>query len=149
MDRVFLMECQRIVMNYTVPPGVEDLEDIASFLWDSLPEELISRCDDLAVAVEEVADDTTLDDLEIDDPFELLALYRDGKEISPGVARKIASEDDVLILYRRPILDMWCETQEDLQNLIRQVVIEELGRYFEFSDDDIEEMTERHYQGLL
>ncbi|MFP4097165.1 MAG: metallopeptidase family protein [Alphaproteobacteria bacterium] len=143
------MECQRIVMNYTVPPGVEDLEDIASFLWDSLPEELISRCDDLAVAVEEVADDTTLDDLEIDDPFELLALYRDGKEISPGVARKIASEDDVLILYRRPILDMWCETQEDLQNLIRQVVIEELGRYFEFSDDDIEEMTERHYQGLL
>ena len=44
---------------------------------------------------------------------------------------------------------MWCETQEDLQSLIRQVMIEELGRHFEFSDEDIEDMTERHYQGML
>lgn len=143
------MECQRIIMNYTVPPSAEDLEDLTGFVWDSLPEELISRCDDLVITVEEMADDITLDDLGIEDSFELLALYKDGKEISPGVARKVASEDDVLVLYRRSILDMWCETQEDLQNLIRQVVIEELGRYFEFSEDDIEEMTGRHYQGLL
>ncbi|MCK5384025.1 MAG: metallopeptidase family protein [Alphaproteobacteria bacterium] len=143
------MECKRIIMNYTVPPGAEDLEDLTSFLWDSLPEELISRCDDLVIAVEEVADETTLDDLVIDDPFELLAFYKDGKEISPGVERKVASEDDVLVLYRRPILDMWCETQEDMQNLIRQVVIEELGRHFEFSEEDVEEMAGRHYQGLL
>ncbi len=143
------MECKRIIMNYTVPPGAEDLEDLTSFLWDSLPEELISRCDDLVIAVEEVADETTLDDLVIDDAFELLAFYGDGKEISPGVERKVASEDDVLVLYRRPILDMWCETQEDMQNLIRQVVIEELGRHFEFSEEDVEEMAGRHYQGLL
>ncbi|MCK5374017.1 MAG: metallopeptidase family protein [Alphaproteobacteria bacterium] len=143
------MECKRIVMNYTIPPGVDDLEDLASFLWDSLPEELTSRCEGLAVAIEEIAGDTMLSDLDVDDPFELLAFYRDGKEISPGVARKVANKDDVLVLYRRPILDMWCETQEDLQNLIRQIIIEELGRYFEFSDDDVEEMTERHYQGLL
>ena len=136
-------------MNYTIPPGVDDLEDLASFLWDSLPEELTSRCEGLAVAIEEIAGDTMLSDLDVDDPFELLAFYRDGKEISPGVARKVANKDDVLVLYRRPILDMWCETQEDLQNLIRQIIIEELGRYFEFSDDDVEEMTERHYQGLL
>lgn len=143
------MECKRIIMNYTVPPGAEDLEDLTGFLWDSLPEELISRSEDLMIAVEDIADDTTLDDLEVEDPFELLALYKDGKEISPGVARKVANEDDVLVLYRRPILDMWCETQEDLQNLIRQVVIEELGRYYEFSEEDIEEMAGRHYQGLL
>ena len=143
------MECKRIIMNYTAPPSAEDLEDLTSFLWDSLPEELVSRCDDLMIAIEEMADDTTLDDLEVEDPFELLALYRDGKEISPGVERKVANDDDVLVLYRRSILDMWCETQEDLQNLIRQVVIEELGRHFEFSEEDVEEMAGRHYQGLL
>ena len=143
------MECKRIIMNYTVPPSAEDLEDLTSFLWDSLPDELISRCDDLMIAIEDMADDTTLDDLDVDDPFELLALYRDGKEISPGVERKVANDDDVLVLYRRSILDMWCETQEDLQNLIRQVVIEELGRHFDFSEEDIEEMAGRHYQGLL
>jgi len=143
------MECKRIIMNYTVPPAAEDMEDLTGFLWESLPEEIISRCDDLVIAVEEVADDTTLDDLGVEDPYELLALYKDGKEISPGVERKVASEDDVLVLYRRSLLDMWCDTQEDLQNLIRQAVIEELGRYFDFSEEDIEEMTGRHYQGLL
>ncbi len=143
------MECKRIIMNYTVPPSAEDLEDLTGFLWESLPEEIISRCDDLAIVVEEIADDVTLDDLDIEDPYELLALYRDGKEISPGVERKVANEDDVLVLYRRAILDMWCEVQDDLQSIIRQVVIEELGRHFEFSDEDIEEMTARHYQGLL
>ncbi len=143
------MECKRIIMNYTVPPGAEDLEDLTGFLWDSLPEEISSRCGDLVIAVEETASETTLDDLDVEDPYELLALYKDGKEISPGVERKVANEDDVLVLYRRPILDMWCEVQDDLQNIIRQVVIEELGRHFEFSDEDIEEMTGRHYQGLL
>lgn len=137
------MDCKRIIMNYTVPPSSEDIEDLTSFLWENLPDELMGRCNDLAVAVEELADDVTLDDLEVDDSFELLALYKGGKEIAPGIERKVASENDVLVLYRRPLLDMWCESQDDLQGLIRQVIVEELGRYFEFSEEDIEEMVEQ------
>lgn len=143
------MECKRIIMNYTVPPSVEDLDDLAAVVWESMPDELSSRCDELAITVEDIADETTLSDLGIEDPFDLVALYKDGKAISPGVERKVANDDDSLVIYRRSILDMWCETQEDLQGLIRQAMIEELGRYFEFSDEDIEDMSERHYQGML
>ena len=88
-------------------------------------------------------------ELDLDDPFDLLILYKSGKEISPGVVRKTANDDDVLILFRRPILDLWCESGEDLSLLVRTAMVEELGRHFEFSDDDIEEMSERHYQGML
>ncbi|MGN7438794.1 MAG: metallopeptidase family protein [Alcanivorax sp.] len=143
------MQSQRIIMNFTVPPSLEDVEDLATAAWENLPEELLSRCDELSITVEDTVDDTTMDDLDIDDAYELLALYKNGKEISPGVERKVANDDDVLVFYRRPLLDMWCETQDDLLGLIRQVMIEELGRHFEFSDDDIEEMAERHYQGML
>ena len=143
------MECQRIIMNYTVPPNLEDLEDISTSVYESLPEELLSRCDNLAIAVEDVVDDTTMGDLELEDPFDLLALYKNGKEISPGVERKVANDDDILIIYRRALLDLWCETQDDLQSVLRQVMIEELGRYFEFSEDDVSDMAERHYQGML
>lgn len=143
------MDCQRIIMNFTVPPSMEDIEDLATSTWENLPEELLSRCDELAIVIEDAVDETTLDDLDIDDAFDLLALYKSGKQISPGVERKVANDDDVLVIYRRPLLDMWCETQEDLQGLIRQVLIEELGRHFEFSEDDIEDMAERHYQGML
>ncbi len=140
---------QQIIMNYTVPPGVDELEVMASATLDALPEELLEYCDGLALRVEDFPDDNATEELDLEDPYDLLALYKSGKEISPGVEKKTANDDDVLLIYRRPLLDMWCESCDDLTLLLRQVMIEELGRHFDFSDEDIEEMTRRHYQGML
>lgn len=143
------MECRKIIMNYTVPPSMDDMEALAMGILENLPDEFSDLVDDLTVSIEEMADDTTMDDLDVEDAFELLAIYKNGKEISPGVERKVANDDDVLILYRRAILDMWCEYQDDLLAVVRQIIIEELGRHFEFADDDVQEMVDRHYQGML
>lgn len=143
------MDQQRIIMNFSVPPSADDLEVIAREALDNLPEEILELCEDLAIEVEDFPDETVEAEMELDDPYDLLALYRSGKQISPGVQKKVANDDDVLILYRRPILDMWCETGEDLAHIVREVMIEELGNNFEFSEDEIEEMARRHYQGRL
>ena len=45
---------------------------------------------------------------------------------------------DMVFLYRRPILDYWCETGEDLGHVVRHVLIHEIGHHFGFSDDDME-----------
>jgi predicted Zn-dependent protease with MMP-like domain len=140
---------QQIIMNYSVPPGMEVLEIMAATLLDSLPEELLEHCDGLAIRCDDFPDDNATEELDLEDPYDLLALYKSGKEIAPGVEKKTANDDDILIIYRRPILDMWCESGEDLIGLMRQVMIEELGRHFDFSDEDIEEMARRHYQGML
>lgn len=134
-------------MNYTTPPTHEDLEVLAAECLLNLPDELMEYGEGLAVTVEELADETIAHDL--DDPYELIALYKSGSEISPGVVRKTANDDDVLVIFRRPLLDLWCETCDDLAVLVRQVMIEELGRHFEFSDDDVDEMVARHFQGLF
>src|SRR5690606_29385372 len=110
---------------------------------------ILELCEDLAIEVEDFPDETVESEMELDDPYDLLALYRSGKQIAPGVQKKVANDDDVLILYRRPILDMWCETGEDIAQIVREVMIEELGNNFEFSEDEIEEMARRHYQGRL
>lgn len=136
-------------MNFSAPPSIDDLETISQELLATLPEELAECCETLAVEVEDYPDEATLAEMEIEDAYELVALYRSGKEISPGVERKVANDDDVLVLFRRPILDLWCEMQDDLTNLIREVMIEELARNFDFSEDEIEEMTARHHQGML
>ncbi len=136
-------------MNYTAPPGLDDIETMANAILASLPEEILEYCDSLAIQVEDFPDDTVQAEMELDDVYELVALYKSGKEIAPGVQRKVANDDDVLILYRRGILDLWCDTQDDLTDLIREVMIEELGRNFEFSEDEIEEMTARHHQGMF
>lgn len=136
-------------MSFSRPPGADDIETIAGEILSSLPEEITEHCESLAIEVEEFPDDATQVEMELDDPYELVALYRSGKEISPGVERKVANDDDILVLYRRPILDLWCDTQEELTALIREVMIEELAGNFDFSDDEIAEMTRRHHQGML
>lgn len=143
------MDQQRIIMNYTAPPGLDDIETMANSLLTSLPEEIMENCETLVIQVEDFPDDAVQSEQELEDIYEIVALYRSGKEIAPGVQRKVANDDDVLILYRRAILDLWCDTQDDLTGLLREIMIEELARNFEFSEDEIEEMTARHYQGML
>lgn len=132
-----------------MPPSMDDLEVMAGEIIETLPEELAEFSDSMAVQIEDMADEALEQELDLNDAFDLLALYRSGKEISPGVEKKTANDDDLLIVFRRPVLDLWCETGEDLTHILRQTMIEEIGRNFDFSTDEIDEMTERHYQGML
>jgi predicted Zn-dependent protease with MMP-like domain len=136
-------------MNFTYPPSIEDMEVIALDALESLPEELMEFCDELGIMVEDFPDEVTESELGLDDPYDLLSLYKKGKEISPGVERITSEDEDVLVIYRRPILDMWCETGDDLNVTIRQIMIEEIGRNFDFSDQEIDEMVRRHHQVML
>jgi len=143
------MNQQRIIMNFSASPNTEDIETIANDICASLPDEILEVCEELSIRVEDFPDDATQSEMELDDMYDLVALYRSGSEIAPGVKRKVANDDHFLILYRRPILDLWCETGEDLTNLIRDIMIQELGDNFDFSESEIEEMSQRHHQGML
>lgn len=138
-----------IIMNFSTPPSVDDVAVMARQILEALPDELSTKCEELALEIEEFPDDATEQDMDLSSPYELLALFRSGKEIVPGVQKKIANGEDKIVIYRRPILDLWCETGEDLATLIREIMIEEIARGFEFSDDDVQDMLRRHHQGLL
>lgn len=138
-----------IIMNFSAPPSIDDLTIIASGQMEIMPDEIAEHVEDIAVQIEDMPDEATENEMELEDPYELVALFKSGKQISPGVEKKSANDDDVLILYRRPILDLWCETCDDLTSVVREIMIEEIASNFDFSDDDIEEMTSRHYQGML
>jgi predicted Zn-dependent protease with MMP-like domain len=143
------MDRQQIIMNYSLPPSADDLLVIAQGALENLPDELAEMCEGLTVVIEDFADDTILDEMEIEDPYELIALYRSGKQIAPGVQSKVANDDDGIILFRRALLDMWCETGEDLNNIVRQALLEEIAHHFEFPEEEIDDMSRRHYQGML
>ena len=143
------MEPKQIIMNFTMPPSLDDISILARNILEIFPEELQEHCADLTFEVDDFPDETIERDLDLDDPYDLVAFYRSGKQLSPGIEKKSANDDDILMIYRRPLLDMWCETGEDLTAILRQVMIEEIARHHEFSDDDIDELSERHYQALL
>jgi predicted Zn-dependent protease with MMP-like domain len=139
-------------MNYTRPPGFDDLQVMVDELLPTLPDEIlgyVGDIDDIEVQIEDFPDEALIQEFDLDDVFEMPVLFKSGKEISPGVEKKSANQDDRLIIFRRPVLDLWCETNEDLTVLVRQLLIEELGRVFDFSEDEIEDMISRHHQLLL
>lgn len=143
------MDRRQIIMNYTLPPSNDDIEVIASAALEALPEELLELCESLMIKVEDVPDETIEIEFELDDPYDMMVLFRSGKELSPGVESKVANDDDFLIIYRRPFLDYWCEQGEDINHLMRQVIIEELGANYDFDDDEIDDMVKRQYQGTF
>jgi len=131
----------RVIPPHATPPSIADLETIAAAAFAEVPEELRRYAVDVAIRVEDFPDEDTERDMELESPFDLLGLYQGIAIPSKSVADAQAAID-IILLFRRPILDYWCETGEDLTSLVRHVLIHEIGHHFGFSDDDMERLEE-------
>src|SRR5215831_12514527 len=124
-------------MTEHLPPSLADLEELALRALDTIPHRLKQHLGPVVIRVEEFPDEETEAAMGLDSPFDILGLYH-------GVAlpRKSVSDPrpdaDMIFLYRRPILDYWCESVEDLAHLVRHVLMHEIGHHFGFSDEDME-----------
>jgi predicted Zn-dependent protease with MMP-like domain len=122
---------------FTTAPTLAELEAIAETAAAGIPAELRSHVRNVLIRVEDFPDDETVQEMELESPFDLLGLYR-GVGMPWQSVTQPRLEPDMIFLYRRPILDYWCETGEDLTHLVRHVLIHEIGHHFGFSDADME-----------
>jgi len=125
-----------------LPPSLADLEALAQRALAGLPRRFKRHLGEVLIRVEDFPDRDTERAMRLDSPFDLMGLYHGvalpHKSVSdpqPGI--------DVIFLYRRPILDYWCETGDDLADIERHVVIHEIGHHFGFSDEDMERIERR------
>lgn len=120
-----------------VAPSLDDLAALAQAAFDALPEQFRGLAGEVQFRVSEFAEDDVLRDLGIDDPFELTGLYH-GVDIGRRSDMGPAPPAAMIFLYRRPILDEWCERGDlGLGELITHVLVHEIGHHFGLSDDDI------------
>ena len=122
---------------FTTPPTLADLEQLAETELARLPEELLGHIDNLVIQVEDFPDPATEEELELESPFDLLGLYR-GVDLIRRSVSDPPRGPDTIYLYRRPLLDYWCETGDPLAAVVRHVLIHEIGHHFGFSDDDMD-----------
>ena len=119
-------------------PSLDDFAAMARRAFDALPEVFRRAAGEVVIRIDDFADDRTLDELEIDDPFGLTGLYS-GVDIGRRDSMGPAAEPSRVFLYRRPILDEWCERGDvGLYDLISHVLIHEIGHHLGLSDDDID-----------
>ena len=122
---------------FDVAPTIEDFEAIAAEALATIPEEFRKHVGNVRIQIDDFPAEEIEKEMELDTPFDLLGLYQGVSMVERG-AGHIANDIDRIFLYRRPILDYWCESGEDLPHIMRHVLIHEIGHHFGLSDDDME-----------
>ena len=120
-------------------PNLGDFEVMATAAWQRLPATFRKMCGDLVIRVEDFAEDEVLDELSIEDPFDLMGLYQ-GVSLDKKSVADVARDPDMVFLYRRAILDYWADSDEQLGHLVTHVLVHEIGHHFGFSDADMEDI---------
>ncbi|MDR3438684.1 metallopeptidase family protein [Telmatospirillum sp.] len=126
-----------MIARHSAPPSLADLEWIASQELDRIPDELRQPLGSVVIRVEEFPDEDIEEEMELESPFDLLGLYH-GVALPHQSVLDVRTSPDMIFLYRRPILDFWCETGQDLNAVVRHVLIHEIGHHFGFSDADMD-----------
>lgn len=125
-----------------MPPDMNEIERFAGEALQVIPDGLRQHLDGVVIMVEEFPSKEVMQDLGLESPFDLLGLYS-GIALGDKSVGMTPQDVDRIFLYRRPILDYWCETGEALDRIVRHVLIHEVGHHFGLSDADMERIEQQ------
>ncbi len=118
-------------------PSLAAFEVLAGDVFRQLPKPFRDLCAGLVIQVDDFPTDEVLEAMQAETEFDLLGLFQ-------GVGLPFRSESapvqmpNMIWLYRRPILDYWAEHDETLGDIVRHVLVHEIGHHFGLSDADME-----------
>ena len=101
-----------------------------------LPRPFKDRMANIAVVVEDWADEATLEEMGIEPPDTLYGLYR-GIDITRRDTSYGNVLPDTIHIYQGPIEED-CEDEAEMAELVRDVVIHEVGHYFGLDDETMD-----------
>jgi predicted Zn-dependent protease with MMP-like domain len=125
-----------------LPPTLEDFDRLAREAWASLPAAFRGLAGDVLIRVEDWAEESVLDEMEIEDPYDLTGLYV-GIDLTRRSIADPTPAAPMVFLYRRAILDEWI-THGDvpLAHLVAHVLVHEVGHHFGLSDEQMDALLD-------
>ena len=124
------------------PPTSAEIEGIARAAMDTLPAPFAAHLGEVVMQVDEVADPALLAELGIDHPLDLTGVY-EGVPIGERSVETVGTVPDRIRLFRRAILDEWIEEGDELEHLVRHILIHEVGHHFGLSDEGMHALEEQ------
>ncbi len=117
-------------------PELAEIEALAEAARAALPAAFRAAAAKVVLRVEDFASEAVLQEMGIEDPFDLTGLY----EGVPLTEKSVfdPTGPDVIWLFRRPILDEWAGRGDvALDALVAHVFVHEMAHHFGWSDGDI------------
>ena len=118
-------------------PSIADIQAIAEAEIAAIPQALRRQVGNIVVQVVDFPDEEVCQAMKLESPFDLLGLYV-GEALTERNVSAPAPEPDMVQLYRRSLLDYWCETEAALANVVRYVLLHEIGHHFGYSDEEMD-----------
>lgn len=123
-------------------PTLEEFDALASAAFAALPETFRALCGNVVLHVADFAEDALLDELGVDDRFDLTGLF-EGVGVTEQSISDPAATPNHVHLYRRPILEEWADRGDiALGDLITHVLVHEIGHHFGLSDEEMQKIED-------
>ncbi|MBI2219091.1 MAG: metallopeptidase family protein [Candidatus Rokubacteria bacterium] len=116
----------------------DEFERLVDRALRKLPRTFRKKLSNIAVVVEDWADDETLAEMGIEPPDTLYGLYR-GVDLTHRDSFYGNVLPDTVTIYQGPIEED-CTSREEMAELVRETVMHELGHYFGLDDEQLEEI---------
>src|SRR5579872_6993699 len=89
-------------------PSLDDFADLARRALAGLPQPFRALAADVVMRVADFPDEALLEEMGIEDPFDLTGVYQ-GSDLRRRSVLDTAVMPAEILLFRRPILDEWAE----------------------------------------
>ena len=111
----------------------KEFERVVERALRGLPRVFREKLKNIAVVVEDWADDETLEEMGIEPPDTLYGLYR-GVDLTQRDSTYGNVLPDTVTIYQGPIEED-CEDEAEMADVIRDTVVHEIGHYFGLDDE--------------
>ena len=122
--------------NQPAGPTRAQMQQMAEAVVASLADQFRSQMGDIVLQVEDFATPEQLAAVELTNKWELSGLYQ-GEALPDRSIWESHRMPARIWLFREPLIAEWRETGVRMDDLVRHVVIHEVGHHFGFSDEDM------------
>ena len=125
----------------TLPPTLADIDALAQAAVERWPEQFRRFLGPVLLRVEDFPDTDVMREMNLETEFDILGLYQ-GRHVGMKGDEPTGALPDIIFLYRRPLLEEWCESGDSFEALVTHVLVHEVGHHFGLSDADMERIEE-------
>ena len=113
---------------------------------DTIPLKFARQIRNVAIVIEDRPSDDLMDEMDVDEPADLLGLYQGTPltERGPGYGNVLP---DRITLFQGAIEQECANDEDEIVVAIGETLIHELGHYFGMSEEQIMDIEERYWRG--